>query len=133
MAGLKRNPMDSALPPKKKFLFIMARAPYDGLYAQECMDIILTTAAFEQPVSLLFVDAGIHLLNKGQCAGHISAKHIAPLFQALKIYQINKPWVEEESLRESGMAPEDLLVSVRLLPRSKVADLIEQNDMIYNA
>lgn len=95
------------------------------------MDICLTTAAFDQSVSLLFLDGGIQLLKKGQRPDCISAKHIAPLFQALDLYGVTELWAEEESLQEGGMKPEDLLVPVRLLKRSRIAQLIEQNDVIY--
>lgn len=132
MAELQRNPIASGPPMKKNFLFIMARGPFDGLYVQECMDIVLTAAAFEQSVNLLFIDDGVHLLNKEQCPGWISAKHIAPLFQALDIYEVDDVWVEEESLQEAGITPEALSVSARLLPRSRVAKLIGENDLIYS-
>ena len=50
----------------KKFLFILGTAPVSGVQVQETLDQILTTAAMEQSVSLLFLDDGVFQLVRNQ-------------------------------------------------------------------
>ena len=48
----------------KTFLFVLRKPSYSGLYVQEMLDIILTTAAFEQNVTILLLDDAVfHLKN----------------------------------------------------------------------
>ena len=50
----------------KKFLYLNRKAPYGTIYAWESLEVVLIGAAFDQEVSLLFVDDGVYQLTKGQ-------------------------------------------------------------------
>jgi len=50
----------------KKFLYVNRKAPYGTIYALEALEVVLIGAAFEQDVSLAFVDDGVYQLTKGQ-------------------------------------------------------------------
>jgi tRNA 2-thiouridine synthesizing protein C len=50
----------------KKFLYVNRKAPYGTIYALESLEVVLIGAAFEQDVSLAFVDDGVYQLTKGQ-------------------------------------------------------------------
>ena len=50
----------------KKFLYINRKAPYGTIYAWESLEVVLIGAAFEQDVSLAFLDDGVFQLTKGQ-------------------------------------------------------------------
>jgi len=43
----------------KKFLFFNRKAPYGTIYAWESLEVVLISAAFEQDVSLAFMDDGV--------------------------------------------------------------------------
>ena len=51
---------------KKKFMFVNRKAPYGTIYALEALEVVLISAAFEQDVSLAFLDDGVYQLMKGQ-------------------------------------------------------------------
>ena len=42
----------------KKFLYVNRKAPYGTIYALESLEVVLIGAAFEQDVSLAFLDDG---------------------------------------------------------------------------
>ena len=42
----------------KKFMFVNRSAPYGTIYALESLEVVLISAAFDQDVSLAFVEAG---------------------------------------------------------------------------
>ena len=50
----------------KNFLFVNRKAPYGTVYALEALEVVLISAAFEQNVSLAFIDDGVYQITKGQ-------------------------------------------------------------------
>jgi len=120
------------MPVRKNFLFVLRHPPHGGIQAQETLDFVLTTAAFDQTVRLLFLDDGVFQLKHGQRPEAIGFKHIAPIFGALQLYDIEELWVEEESLRERGLTAEGLILPVRLLSRRQVAAFISTQDIVVS-
>jgi hypothetical protein len=50
----------------KKFLYVNRKAPYGTIYALESLEVVLIAAAFDQDVSLAFLDDGVYQVVKGQ-------------------------------------------------------------------
>ncbi|MEW5962300.1 MAG: sulfurtransferase complex subunit TusC [Pseudomonadota bacterium] len=94
---------------KKKFLYINRRAPYGSIYALESLEVVLIGAAFEQDVSLAFIDDGVYQLMKDQDTKAIGMKNFAPTYRALGDYGVTKVFVEKESLDERGLSADDLM------------------------
>ena len=69
----------------KNFLFVMRRMPFSGIYVQETLDMLLTAAAFDQSVSVLFADDGVLQLKKHQHPQTLAFKDTAAIFTALEI------------------------------------------------
>ena len=117
----------------KKYLFILRSAPHHGCHAQEMLDIILTTAAFDQPVSLLLLDEAVFQLKKNQQAAKQGYKETGAIFKALEIYDVNEIYVETESLKEYGLSSADLLLPVIERPRKDIATLMKNYDLVFSA
>ena len=88
----------------KKFLFVNRSAPYGTIYALESLEVVLISAAFDQDVSLAFVGDGVWQLKKGQQTKGIETKNFSPTYRALEGYDVEKLYVERESLDERGLA-----------------------------
>jgi len=130
----------------KKFLFINRKAPYGTIYAWESLEVVLIGAAFEQDVSLAFMDDGVYELAKGQDTTGIGMKNFSPTYSALGDYEITKIYVEKESLDERGLTLEDLqhLVwededddwaerdSIRLVSRAELGTVMAEQDVLFN-
>jgi len=130
----------------KKFLFINRKAPYGTIYAWESLEVVLIGAAFEQDVSLAFMDDGVYELVKGQDTSGIGMKNFSPTYSALGDYEITKIFVEKESLEERGLTLEDLqhLVwededddwaerdSIRLVSRAELGTVMAEQDVLFN-
>ncbi len=130
----------------KKFLYINRKAPYGTIYAWESLEVVLIGAAFEQDVSLAFLDDGVFQLTKGQDTTGIGMKNFSPTYAALGDYEVTKIYVEKESLEERGLTQEDLqhLVwededddwaekdSIRLVSRAELAEVIAGQDVLFN-
>lgn len=114
----------------KKLLFIMRSTPHAGIQLQEKLDVVLTAAAFDQQVALLFLDDGVFQLKKGQKPEKQGLKDTASIFNALEIYDVNDLYMEVESLQERGLKPGDLSLPVQELYRKDINQLIKQFDVI---
>jgi tRNA 2-thiouridine synthesizing protein C len=115
----------------KRFLFVLRKPSYDGLYVQEMLDIILTTAAFEQNVSILWLDDAVFHLKVHQNAQNSGYKNTATLFEILPTMDVNDVFVEVESLAERGLNVEQLSQAVQLVPRATIADFMAQFDVVF--
>ena len=93
----------------KKFMFVNRKAPYGTVYAIESLEVVLISAAFDQDVSLAFIDDGVYQITKGQDTTGIGQKNFSKAYQALGDYDINKLYVEKESLEERGLTLDDLM------------------------
>lgn len=115
----------------KKYLFVLRRPPHSGTYVQEMLDIILTTAAFDQKLGLLLLDDGVFQLKQGQNPESQGMKDTAAIFKALEIYDVNDVYTEVESLQERGLKPADLCLPVREYYRKDIAGLMRQYDVVF--
>ena len=79
----------------KKFLYVNRKAPYGTIYALESLEVVLIGAAFDQDVSLAFLDDGVFQLTKGQDTKEIGLKNFSATFRALGDYEVTKLYVEK--------------------------------------
>jgi len=93
----------------KKFMYLNRKAPYGTVYALESLEVVLIAAAFEQDVSLAFIDDGVYQIVDGQKTDGIGMKNFSSTYRALGDYDINKLYVSKESLDERGLSEEDLM------------------------
>jgi tRNA 2-thiouridine synthesizing protein C len=106
----------------------------------------LIGAAFDQDVSLAFLDDGVYQLVKGQDTTEVDMKNFSPTYQALGDYDVTKLYVEKESLEERGLTLEDLMPltyededddwaekdSIRVVSRTELADIMEEQDVMFS-
>jgi tRNA 2-thiouridine synthesizing protein C len=130
----------------KKFLYVNRKAPYGTIYALESLEVVLIGAAFEQDVALAFLDDGVFQLTSGQNTDGIGVKNFSPTFRALGDYDVNKLYVERESLEERGLSEDDLQEitfededddweekpSIRVVSRAEMADIMADSDVVLS-
>lgn len=108
----------------------MRHLPHLSSHVQETLDQILTTAAFDQSVSVLFLDDGVFQLKSRQDPQTMALKNTAAIFTALELYEITDVFVEAESLAHRGLVLDDLILPARAMPRADVNELIRCHDVI---
>ena len=116
----------------KKFLYVNRKAPYGTIYALESLEVVLITAAFDQDVSLAFLDDGVYQLVKGQHTKGIDVKNFSPTYRALEGYDIEKLYVEKESMETRGLKESDFIVPVKVMSVQELADLMLTQDVILS-
>lgn len=116
----------------KKFLYVNRRAPYGTIYALESLEVVLIGAAFEQDVSLAFLGDGVYQLTKGQDTKALEVKNFSPTFRALEDYDVTKLYVEAEALAARGLTEADLVVPVQVVDAKRMAEIMEEQDVILS-
>jgi len=134
------------MPETKKFLYVNRKAPYGTIYALEALEVVLIGAAFEQDVSLAFLDDGVYQIAKGQDTKDIGMKNFSLTYKALGDYDVNKIYVEQESLDARGLTLDDLLPltwedenddwaekeSIKVVSAAEMAQIMEQSDIVFS-
>lgn len=130
----------------KKFMYVNRKAPYGTIYALESLEVVLIGAAFDQDVSLAFLDDGVYQLAKGQDTKDIGMKNFSPIYKVLGDYDINKLYVEKESLEARGLSLDDLQEimyededddweekpSIRVVTAAELRDLMDEQDVVLS-
>ncbi len=116
----------------KRFLVISRRPPYGSSHARDALDTALTTAVFEQPVAMLFVDDGVFQLIQGQQPAGIQQKNLGATLSALPLYDIEHLYVCTRALRERGLSAEQCVLPVQPLDKAGIAQLIRHHDVVLS-
>ena len=130
----------------KKFMYLNRRAPYGTIYAWEALEVVLIGAAFDQDVSVAFLDDGVYQIVKGQDTAEVDMKNFSPTYSALGDYDVTKLYVEKESLEERGLTIDDLMPltyededddyaekdSIQLVSRAELASLMDAQDVLFS-
>ncbi|MFO7592472.1 MAG: sulfurtransferase complex subunit TusC [Pseudomonadota bacterium] len=123
---------DEMMEGIKKFMYVNRKAPYGTIYALESLEVVLIGAAFEQDVSLAFIDDGVFQITKGQETGDIEMKNFSPTYRALEMYDVEKLYVEKESMEARGLSEEDFIVDVEVKGRDELRNMMEEQDVILS-
>ncbi len=116
----------------KKFMYVNRKAPYGTVYALESLEVVLIGAAFDQDVSLAFVDDGVFQLTKNQNTDGIGMKNFSPTYRALEMYDVEKLYVERESMEARGLSEDDLIVPVEVMDSGQLRDLMADQDVVLS-
>ena len=128
-------PEEMGQPPRpmgkvKKLMFVNRKAPYGTINALEGLEVVIISATFDQDVSLAFLDDGVYELVKGQQTKAIGVKNFSPIYRALDDYDIQKLYVERESLEARGLTTDHLLVPVEVLSAAQIGALMAEQDVV---
>ncbi len=130
----------------KKFLYINRRAPHGSNYAQEGLEVALIGAAFDQNVSLAFIDDGVFQLKTGQDTSDLGLKNFTATFGALGDFDVKKIYVEQQSLQQRGLSDADLMPlmyededddwaakpMIEIVDQDTLAGIIAEQDVLLN-
>ncbi len=114
----------------RKFMFVNRKAPYGTIYAQEILEVVLIAGAYEQDITVVFMDDGVFALKKGQDTKDINMKNFSPTYRALDGYDVEKLYVDKSSMEARGLVPEDLVVDVEIKTSEEIGRLMEEQDVI---
>jgi tRNA 2-thiouridine synthesizing protein C len=130
----------------KKFMYLNRKAPYGTIYAWESLEVVLIGAAFDQDVSLMFMDDGVYQLTKGQDTSGIGMKNFSPTYRTLGDYEVKSIYVDRDSLVSRGLTEADLVAIawedweteeeveniVQVVDSARASELMEEADAVFS-
>lgn len=130
----------------KKFMYLNRRAPFGTIYAWESLEVVLIGAAFDQEVSLLFLDDGVFQLVKGADTSESDMKNFTPTYRTLGDYGVRHMFVDKASLEARGLTQDDLIEVawedweteeevdniVEVVESTQAAQLLADSDVVFS-
>lgn len=119
-----------ALIERKHLLLIVRRSPYGSSLARAALDVALATAAFEQPLSLLFLGDGVLHLMPAQDTQARGVKNLGRQLAAFPLYGIESVYVDAEACARFGLVPNESPVATLPLDQRAVGELLRKYDHV---
>jgi tRNA 2-thiouridine synthesizing protein C len=130
----------------KNFMYLNRKAPYGTIYAWESLEVVLIGAAFDQAVSLMFMDDGVFQLTKGQDTAGVGMKNFSPTYRTLGDYEVKSIYVDADSLAARGLTQDDLVQVawedwesgeekeniVEVVDAARIKEIMEESDVIFS-
>ncbi len=94
----------------KKIMFSVRKPPHGSIYVYEGLEVKLIMAAYDADISVVFMDDGVYALKQGQNTTELGIKGFEVTYGVFVDYEIEKVYVDKQSMEERGMTEDDLLV-----------------------
>lgn len=116
---------------EKKIGIINSSSAHGQANGRESLELTLAMSAFNESLSLFFINDGVYQLLTGQAPENILQKHYQPLFKMLEIYDVEQIYVCSASLKQRGLAVEQLLIDVTVLDNQQLqTELAKQQQLL---
>ncbi|XKH00776.1 DsrE family protein [Marinobacter nauticus] len=93
-------------------LIVVDQAPYGSWAGREALDMSLSLAAFDQPVALLFIGAGVNWLRKQQAPEGIGQKSLEKNLSAAPIFGVETIMACAGACQRYGLTEANTLAGV---------------------
>jgi len=113
-------------------LFIMRHSPYGSNLAREALEAVLAFGAFEQQVSVLFMDDGVFQLTCDHQPHAIQQKNHSSMLQALPMYDITNLYIEASSLSDRGLSELSLPNGSSIISSAEISQLINRHNKVLS-
>lgn len=117
---------------QKSLLLIFRTAPFMSSANRDNLDIALACAAFDIPVSLLFLNDGVLQLLPNQQSQLVDQKDLSKTLNALPMYDIDQCFVLDTHLAKHQLTSTELTLDCTVLPQQELATFIQSFDVAIN-
>ena len=115
---------------KQDILILQRHAPYGSSLAREGLDFALTSAAYDQNLSLLFMGDGVFQVVGNQDSKNISLKSHSGALEVLPLYDIENLYAVKEDLEQRNIQESQLLEGIQIIDRQAANTLIHSHSKI---
>ena len=114
-----------------KLMVVFRTAPYGSIYAFEGLENVLIMGAYDQDVSVLFIDDGVLTIKKGMDNSGTGIKDFSPTFRALEAYDIENIYIDEASIESRGLTLEDFVIEPEVIEADQVEKMMEEQKNFF--
>ncbi|MFW1676391.1 sulfurtransferase complex subunit TusC [Pontibacter sp. JAM-7] len=111
-------------------LLVHRNPPYGSNLPRDGLDIALTCAIFDLPVSLLFLGDGLYQLLASQAADEVNQKSLQALLSSLPMYDIDTLYVCAEDLQARNVTADELITGVQVIKQQQLPELFQQHKTV---
>lgn len=111
-------------------LILQRHAPYGSSIAREGLDFILTSAAYDQNLTVLFLGDGVFQLLSNQDSKAIELKNHASALEVLPLYDVENLYVIEEDLNDRAINKNQLIDGINIITRQQSKAIIAQHNKV---
>ena len=115
-------------PSGKRMLVVIRQPPYGSSLGRSGLDTALATAAFDQPVDLLFLGDGVLNLQPGQDSAVLGLKNCGRLLASLPLYDIERVYADAGAVQRYSMVASEFPVAAELLDSPGIRTLMNDHD-----
>lgn len=117
---------------EKKVGIINSSSPHGRANGRESLDLTLAMSAFNESLSLFFINDGVYQLLAGHSPDEILQKHYQPLFNMLELYDVENIYVCANSLQERGLTSEMLSIAVVTVNKQQLQVHLSHQDQLLS-
>ena len=111
-------------------LILQRHAPYGSSIAREGLDFILTSAAYDQNLTVLFLGDGVFQLISNQDSKAIELKNHASALEVLPLYDVENLYVIEEDLNDRAINKNQLIDGINIISRQQSKAIIARHNKV---
>jgi tRNA 2-thiouridine synthesizing protein C len=112
----------------RSLLVVFRSAPYGDSRGRAGLEIALAFAAFEQPITVLFMGEGVLQLLPEQDTTELGARNLGKTLASLPLYGVETLHVDADSLDSYGIAVDSLPEGCTVIGSEALAALMRQHD-----
>ena len=117
-----------------KLMIVFRTAPYGSIYSFEGLENVVMMAAYEQDLTVMFIDDGVLALKKGMDSSAMGIKDFSPTFKAMEpVYDVEKIYIDKASLESRGLTLDDLIIQPEVIEADQVEKMMteQRNFMMF--
>ena len=111
-------------------LILQRQAPYGNSLARDGIDFVLTSAAYDQNISILFMGDGVFQLTQNQSSSDLQLKNHAGALEVLPLYDVEQIFAVEEDLKARNLGVDDILDIAIIITREQAQSMINQHNKV---
>ena len=123
---------DQTVNQSATLLLVIRHSPYTSQVTREALDAALTAAAFEVPLSLLFINDGCYTLLSNQQPEQLQVKNLSKTLPALAMYDIDRAYSSASCLQQRGIDSSQCVLDPELLDDAAIAQLFRQHQHVLS-
>lgn len=111
-------------------LILQRQAPYGNSLARDGIDFVLTSAAYDQNISILFMGDGVFQLTQKQVSTDIQLKNHAGALEILPLYDVEQIFIVKEDLEARNLVQTDILDIAHIITRDQAKAMIHRHSKV---
>jgi tRNA 2-thiouridine synthesizing protein C len=115
---------------RRSVLVVCRTAPYGRSRARDAVDVAMAFAAFDQPVTLLFLGDGVLALAAGQRPAPEFSRSLEKILGTLADYGVEDIHADAAALAARGLEPQVLALPVRLAGPRELRELFAAHERV---